>query len=830
MWAFVTPSRHRRKAGHNSASPSRLYRPHCNPLESRCLLTVSLSGSQPAVPLVGSPVVWTAVADGHGATPVYQFSVGPVGRPTQVVRDFSPSNSFQWDPLQEGNYAIQVTVKDSFFDSTGETTTASYTANSRVVGSQAVISPTSNPLVALYSAPPSAGRSMYVQFEPLGANEAWTSTSTLPIVPGQSTNFLVAGMHPNSTYVMRHVLDDGTTSDPLTFTTGSLPTNLTFPTYSVQQAPSSSSDLAANVVLHVGLNAPEGTVNTLATDRMGNVIWYYDQVANDFPGYAPSLVPGGTLYVLGGKNDGRGGTDRLREIDLAGDTLRETSIYAVNAELAALGQGSIINFSHDVERLPNGDTAVLAGTNRTVNFNGTPTEYTGDMVLVLDRNFQVVWVWDPFQWLDTNILPTLGEGAIDWTHANSIGWSPADGNLVVSMRSQDMAVKIDYSDGAGDGHVIWRLGNGGDFVAKSSDPSPWFSHQHDVSYVNNTTLMVFDNGNTRHNTDPQATSRGQEWVLNEKTMQATLVANIDLGSYSFFMGSAQMLPNGNFVFGSVDNQQTIETLPDGTKSYVLQDNTLKFQYRAYIFSSLYGDSSTLVDPFTVDLTSAFNRTGIVTDGAVSGAGLDGHGNALPFQQVGSSLLDGNARFFFGPVGVPNVVSAAGQVIALPAGKYNALKMLATGVDGAQKNQLFRVTYADGTTRTFRRSLSDWTSSKRFPGESTGLTTSYLNVSGQAPQPGRSHVYMYTLKLNPRKTVSSLTLPVNANVEVVAATLIPANGPGSENQVSSDSARRHQLPAAVHAHHQAHPVVHPHHGRPSAPSASLALRLHNRRLG
>ena len=70
---------------------------------------------------------------------------------------------------------------------------------------------------------------MYVQFSQLGLNLSWQSTSPLPIVPGESTNFIVAGMLPNTTYLMRHVLSDGTTSAPLAFTTGSLPTNLNFP-------------------------------------------------------------------------------------------------------------------------------------------------------------------------------------------------------------------------------------------------------------------------------------------------------------------------------------------------------------------------------------------------------------------------------------------------------------------------------------------------------------------------------------------------------------------------------------------------------------------------
>ena len=55
-----------------------------------------------------------------------------------------------------------------------------------------------------------------------------------PREPGQSTNVIVAGMLPNTTYLMRHVLNDGTTSAPLAFATGSLPGNLTFPTSAVE--------------------------------------------------------------------------------------------------------------------------------------------------------------------------------------------------------------------------------------------------------------------------------------------------------------------------------------------------------------------------------------------------------------------------------------------------------------------------------------------------------------------------------------------------------------------------------------------------------------------
>jgi hypothetical protein len=51
-----------------------------------------------------------------------------------------------------------------------------------------------------------------------------------------------------------------------------------------------------------------------------------------------------------------------------------------------------------------------------------------------------------------------------------VNWSPDDGNLILSVRHQDWVIKIDYRGGSGDGHMIWRLGQNGDFAVGSTDP------------------------------------------------------------------------------------------------------------------------------------------------------------------------------------------------------------------------------------------------------------------------------------------------------------------------------------------------------------------------
>ena len=142
------------------------------------------------------------------------------------------------------------------------------------------------------------------------------------------------------------------------------------------------------------------------------------------------------------------------------------------------------------------------------------------------------------------------------------------------------------------GHVVWRLGQDGDFTVDSTDPDPWFSHQHNAHYVDDSTLVLFDNGNTRRTRDPNADSRGQVWRLDEQTMTATLVFNVDLGNYSLALGSAEQLSNGNFSFtsgrqGTPPNLfgQTIEVLPDGTQTYVLE--VAHQEFRSYRIRSLY---------------------------------------------------------------------------------------------------------------------------------------------------------------------------------------------------------------------------------------------------
>jgi hypothetical protein len=260
----------------------------------------------------------------------------------------------------------------------------------------------------------------------------------------------------------------------------------------------------------------------------------------------------------------------FREFDLAGVTIAETNAQRVSDQLVAKGLRPITSFHHEAIHLPDGRFLVLAGSEQIMHgVQGQDSiDLLGDTILVLDRNLQVVWMWDSFDHLDPNRAAILDETCAypaslacsafyqaskgyDWLHGNALQLTP-DGNILYSVRHQDWVVKIDYRNGIGTGQLLWRLGLGGDFTMLDGDDSLWFSHQHDAQILpDGVSVLLFDNGNTRISRNSgQGASRGQLWRIDETAHTAKLVMQADLGGNSSALGSAQLLANGNYHFGA----------------------------------------------------------------------------------------------------------------------------------------------------------------------------------------------------------------------------------------------------------------------------------------
>ena len=564
---------------------------------------VTVKADLPSGQLAGSSITWTAVPAGM-KHPVFRFSVGAKGGSLRVIRDFSQSPTFTWTPLQPGEYAIQVQARDGFSATSAKLANAAYTIHSRVKGKSAVISATANPLVALYSAPPCGSGQMRVQFRPAAGSSAWQLAAAQPCRASESVNVLVAGLKPGTRYAVRQVVSAGkihTASPVLTFTTGTPPHGLEIATFSVKRAATAQADHSTPVIFHALNPQPSPTLaNPIATDLSGQLVWYYDSLHSGLQAIWPVHIQGGTVLLFGRSPYHKTGDDVFREVDLAGDIVRETNVDIVNAQLAHLGHQPVYMFHHDALRLPDGSTALLGASQKTLNGH----DVMGDQIIVLDSNLQVRWAWNPFDHLTPpanfpphtatciNTGPTLcalpDPKALDWTHANGLGWSSADNDLTLSFRNLSWMVKIDYRNGRGNGSVVWRLGSGGDFSILSSDPHPWFSHPHNVYFINADTVIAFDNSNDRCQDLKLGgcQSRGQAYRLDEKHHTATLVLNASLGSFWQALGSAQVLPNGDFTFagGFAPPSREVEVRPNGSKVFEL-DSPLA-EYRAYRLKDL----------------------------------------------------------------------------------------------------------------------------------------------------------------------------------------------------------------------------------------------------
>ena len=615
-------------------------------------LSPSLASPQP----LGTTVTWSVVAtDTHSSSLTFQFNVAPGPQPFAMVRDFNSgtfakgvwtSQPFNWTTIAgEGTYTIQVVAKD-FVTGESASATAPFTLTS-LAPANAVVTSTANPLVALFSAPScAAGSSMRVAFY-TGTSPA-NYTNWQPCNPPVSMNFYIAGMYPSAAYTMySQTLTGGnvTSGANLSFTTGSIPASLgkghSLPSFTVKLSAGSQSDTSDGMILW-GFT---GTTVPVATDLNGNVMWYY---ANGAAALLTRLVSNPSLLTIQNGTSWNSSDITLqmvREIDLAGNTIRETNTGIIAHQLAAMGSASggpcagvanpapvgtscLNEFDHEVIRFEvNGQpyTAIMAHTEKVYpagtqggNPQGPAVDILGDMAIVLNSQWQVVWYFDPFEQLDIARAAVLGETctnphcairlllsntANDWTHGNTIQYLASSGDLLLSLRDLDWLVKVNYANGAGAGNVLWRMGQDGDFTinAPKNDSWPWFSHQHDSGYANNGAgpLVLFDNGNTRVAPPPvglgKGASRGMALTVDEANMQVTPVLSVGLGTYAPALGSAQLLPDGIYMFQpGIPHAAAIEILPsppsiNGTQ--VLNVFSPETSYRAWQIPNLYSAPS-----------------------------------------------------------------------------------------------------------------------------------------------------------------------------------------------------------------------------------------------
>ena len=471
-----------------------------------------------------------------------------------------------------------------------------------------LVTATANPQVASYALNLPDPGSMVVNFGKSTSYRFPTSAQTATAASTETV--LVAGMlgntqyHMQATAVLTDTLPSGQTlSATFTDSDHTFSTGKPFVTSTVVAGAVGGATPQPGIELF-DTAQPQAPAMAFATDLNGNVIWTYSyaQTGTGGTGTAQDLpqpiefLPNGHFLVqisyLSSIPLHKGATvqtatlDEVREVDLAGDTIRDVTaaqvIGAVMANPALSGELSGVTLGslhHDVLDLPNGHMVLLFSASKTVDISPAitgaggvtysgPTNVLGDALVDLDPSGKPDWVWNAFDYLDVNRVPWPAQFP-DWTHSNALLYSISDGNLLLSVRHQNWIIKINYLDGAGSGNIMWKLGEGGDFTLQGGkDPTDWFYAQHGPNYfTKNTTgdftLGVMDNGDDRElpgvpvgncpaaGTATAATSDCYSTMLvlevNETNKTATITERYQPtpAVYSFFGGDVNLLSNGD---------------------------------------------------------------------------------------------------------------------------------------------------------------------------------------------------------------------------------------------------------------------------------------------
>ncbi len=596
----------------------------CQPASATLQILSAIPSHKSPQP-IGKTIFWAVTATDTNAGPLtFQFNLAPPNGPFALVKDFNvgtlnagiwSAQTFMWVPTgQDGDYQLKVVVKD--FES-GETASriVKFHVDPVVTGANPVVVKTGNPLVVLFSAPSCASSSsMRVSFQQQSLATPATLTNWVNCHPPGTMTFELAGMYASTAYQAFAQVRTGTkitSGTKISFTTGALPSSIKFPTFHTVVPPSSETDTTDGVLLHNLIQLGGGTVYPdVATDLSGQIIWFYYPNDTTHTDVLPRPLQGGGFLSLEDDPAWNPTTPLgqiIRQIDLAGNVVRETNAGIIQQQLVAkgdlnagpcnaiaspapVGAGCLGAFHHDaIQSLPNGYTAVLGDLEKIFppgtqgDTSGLPVDIIGDIIVVLDSNWQVVWYFDSFQHagggsqLDINRPAVLRETCVqaqsgcppifllgngiapkaqDWLHANSLYYWPKDGSIIWSSRHQDWVMKVDYANGTGTGNILWRMGLGGDFTFNNiyNDPWPWFSHQHDAGMENNGTgpMTLFDNANTRVAPPPvglgPGNSRGMSLNVDEAHFLVTPFLSVDLGVFAAAMGSGQLLSNGNYFF------------------------------------------------------------------------------------------------------------------------------------------------------------------------------------------------------------------------------------------------------------------------------------------
>ncbi len=243
---------------------------------------------------------------------------------------------------------------------------------------------------------------------------------------------------------------------------------------------------------------------------------------------------------------------------------------------------------HELRVLENGSYLLIGRRNTEVEMNqyipgdDRTVDVRETCVQEFDANDQLIRQYPAFDYFDpADLWPEELQKSWDicFTHMNSIDIDDDD-NIILSSRCVNEVTKIDRQTK----EIIWRLSGAHNQFTFINDPLNGFSGQHYVRRTGHNRYLLFDNGNF-HN---PPVSRAVEYQLDTDQMTATLIweyRNPPGSEYSYYMGNAQRLPNGNTLINWAvpDRPKLTEVRPNGEVAFEMNFADRYESYRVYRF-------------------------------------------------------------------------------------------------------------------------------------------------------------------------------------------------------------------------------------------------------
>ena len=300
----------------------------------------------------------------------------------------------------------------------------------------------------------------------------------------------------------------------------------------------------------------------VAIDEMGEVIWYYrtNSRISDF-----NFLPNGHIAYM--TQD-----FRLVEIDLLGNIIN--SWYASGRPYDQPQEGTpvkALTFHHDAFPMDNGNYLMLGSEYKAIeNYYTSETEefaprktqnVMGDVIYEFNPAGEIIWDWHAFDHLDpmrigyetfSGYWDRRGfSDIIDWSHANTVLYDPADNTIMVNFRYLSSILKIhrDSKD------IKWIFGEPSGYSDNLSskligmDKGDWFWNQHSTSLSPDGTLFIFNNDNYKarpfDKISETTLSYAAAYRINEEGLSAELLWTSripgETGLASFAMGDVDWL-------------------------------------------------------------------------------------------------------------------------------------------------------------------------------------------------------------------------------------------------------------------------------------------------